>query len=349
MNIRRPVLGFVTVGLVLIAVILWLTNKKPVNSPPSISTQTNTAQPAATVQNIPASTAFNTNASSATVATNPIISPTQDKGEQMKQGLASLNDVPIVFYGRLEDQFGSPVMGAQIVASARIYNGVQSTVEHLTAMSDGNGMFQINGGKGEGLGIMPKKEGYVLATTSTYFKYSYMYPDHFTPDQGNPTVIKMWKLQGAELLKQINKTFKIPYTGTPIRFDLVAGEIVSAGGDLKIMVNRPDGVISQQHPQNWNIDFEVVDGGYIETSDQEWGVTYAAPESGYQPSGTFGNNNGPDLVDKAFFIQSRNGQIYSKVHVLFGINANPDDFMNITFTGVANTNASRNWETSAPQ
>src|SRR6202034_1935210 len=97
--------------------------------------------------------------------------PSQDKGEQMKKGLAELNDVPIAFYGRLEDQFGSAVFGAQITANLRIYNGVQSTVEHLATVSDGNGMFQIHGGKGESLGIMPKKEGYVLATTSTYFKY----------------------------------------------------------------------------------------------------------------------------------------------------------------------------------
>jgi hypothetical protein len=55
------------------------------------------------------------------------------------------------------------------------------------------------------------------------------------------------------------------------------------------------------------------------------------------------------LVDEIFFIQSRNGQVYSKVHLLFGINDTPDGFMNITFNGVANTNGSRNWEATAPK
>ena len=34
----------------------------------------------------------------------------------------------------------------------------------------------------------------------------------------------------------------------------------------------------------------------------------------------------------------------SKVGLSFRINSNPDDPMNITLSGVANTNGSRNWE-----
>jgi hypothetical protein len=349
MKIQRSIFWFVIIGVVLIAAVLWFGKKKPVETPPTVSVETNAAQSATIAPGPPANAPAQTNASPAQVAVNAATSSKPDKGEQIKEGLAALNDVPIAFYGRLEDQFGNPVVGAQIAASVRIYNGVQSTVEHLTIVSDGNGMFQIKSGKGESLGIMPKKAGYVLATTSTYFKYSYMYADHFTPDPNNPTVIKMWKLQGAEPLVNISKEYKLPFTSAPIFFDLVAGKIVPAGGDIKITVNRPAGEVSEHNPQKWSLDFEVIGGGFIEASDNEWGVTYAAPESGYQPSGTFGNNNGPDLVDKAFFIQSRNGQVYSKFGMEFGINATPDGLMYITFTGVANTNGSRNWEATAPQ
>jgi len=347
MKIRPSIFLFIVVTAVLIALVLWYGKMKPLETTATLI-ETNAALSASTVTSSPASASIDTNASSAQVASNTIVPP-QNKGEQMKEGLAAMNDVPIVFYGRLADQFGNPVVGAQIAANVRIYNGVQSTVEHLTVASDGNGMFQIKGGKGESLGIMPKKEGYVLATTSTEFKYSYMYANHFTPDLNNPTVIKMWKLQGSEPLVSFNKTFKLPYTNAPIYFDLITGKTVSSGGDIKITTSRPSGEVSEHNPQKWSIDFEVINGGFIEISDEEWGVTYSAPDSGYQTDGTFGNNNGPDLVDKAFFIQSRNGQIYSKVHLLFGINDTPDGFMNITFSGVANTNSSRNWEATAPK
>jgi hypothetical protein len=348
-KIRPSIFLFIVIAVVLIALMLRHGLKKPMETPPTASVETNIVPQVVTAPSSSVNSHVRTNSSLRQVATHTATLSKQDKGEQIKEGLAVLNDVPIVFYGRLEDQLGNAVSGAQIVANVRIYNDVQSTVEHLTVMSDGNGFFQIKGGKGESLGIVPKKEGYVLATTSTEFKYSYMYDGHFTSDQNNPTVIKMWKLQGAEPLASLDKTYKLHYTSAPIYFDMIAGKIVSGSGDLKITVNRPDGIISQQHPQNWNIQIEVVDGGLIETSFEESSTTYSAPESGYQTSGTFGNNNGPDLVDKIFFIQSRNGQVYSKVHLLFGINDTSDEFMPITFTGVANTNSSRNWEATAPR
>ena len=47
---------------------------------------------------------------------------------------------------------------------------------------------------------------------------------------------------------------------------------------------------------------------------------------------------------KNFFLKSRNGQIYSKFSLNFGINDAPSDTMWLQFNGVANTNSSRNWE-----
>ena len=84
-------------------------------------------------------------------------------------------------------------------------------------------------------------------------------------------------------------------------------------------------------------------------SDDEWGTTFFAPEDGYKPKGNFANNNGPDVVQKALFIKSGHGQVYSKLGFLFHINNTPDATMSVTIRGVANTNGSRNWEATAPQ
>ncbi len=50
-----------------------------------------------------------------------------------------------------------------------------------------------------------------------------------------------------------------------------------------------------------------------------------------------------------YFIQTRDGQVYSQVHLLFGINEMPGGFMDITFSGAANADGSRNWEATVPE
>jgi hypothetical protein len=150
----------------------------------------------------------------------------------------------------------------------------------------------------------------------------------------------------------INQHYKLRYTEAPINFDLLAGQIVPGGGDVKITMNRPTGTISEHNPQDWGFTIEAVNGGLIETADKEWRVTYAAPETGYQPSNVLSassNRHGIGGIQQGFFVQSRNGKIYSKVGISFGINETPDGFMEVTFSGMANTNGSRNWEATVPQ
>jgi hypothetical protein len=352
MKIRPSIICLVAIAVLLIALVLWHGKSKPVETSPTVPIETNTMASSGASLNVPASAQVQATASSSPIKTNPT-APPQDKGAQIKKGLDVLNDVPIVFYGRLEDQFGSAVFGAQITANVRIYNGVQSTAEHLTTVSDGNGMFQIQGGKGESLGIMPKKEGYVLATTSTEFKYSYMYSDHFTSDPNNPTVIKMWKLQGVEPLLDINQRYKFHFSDAPVNFDLLADKIVSTGGDIKITISRSPGIVSERTLQDWSVLVEAVNGGLIESAGQE-GIIFEAPESGYQPSDSFVmSTTAPHKwlgsFDQSFFLQSRNGQVYSKVNFGISINQQPDDYVWVEFHGVANTNSSRNWEATAPQ
>lgn len=289
------------------------------------------------------------------VHTNATVPTDKDKGTQMREGLSTLNDVPIVFDGKVEDQFGNPVAGAKVAASIRIYNGLQSTVERFEVFSDANGFFHIDHGKGEALGIMPSKEGYVLATANTRFVYSRLWPEaeQYNPDPNHPTVIKMWKLQGAEPLAGIDQRHKFPYTGTPVSFDLQAGKIVASGGDIKITVSRSEGVVSAQTLQDWSVKIEAVDGGLIRTDAAEARVTYALPASGYQPGDMFIMSTDVPYkwfggVHQMYFVRSRGGQVYSKLNVGVAINRNPADPVWVEFRGAANVNGSRNFEADAP-
>jgi hypothetical protein len=343
---NRFIFYFVIAVAVLIALLLWHKSKQPTKTL-AAAVEANSVPPPA-VAAVAVSAPIHTNIPTAQVPSNASVPtpPLKGKEQQMREGLAESNDVNIEFYGRLVDQFGNGVASAQIKFEVPFNNGHAVGVNRGTTMADANGFFTIRGYKGERLSAVPVKSGYALASLNGGGVYSYLWPEsqRVHPDPGNPVLIMMWKLQGAEPLVGINKEYKLPYTDKPINFDLIAGNIVPSGGDLKITVNRPDGTISQQHPQNWSIALEIVDGGFIVTPDKELLITYFAPDQGYQPSGTFGNNNGPDTIDQVFFVKSRNGQVYSKLGLSFRINNTPDGFMYIRFGGVANANGSRNWE-----
>ena len=173
MKIRRSILWLGATAMVLLVLVIWFA-KKPAETSLPTAGETNTAPPPSTERAAtPPKHKVDTNApaaSAAAASANVPAGPARDKKEQMREGLAALNDVPIVFYGKLEDQFGNPVVGAEITGSTIVYNGTASHGQRVVATSDANGFFQLNGGNGESLGMMPRKDGYVLAATNTEFK-----------------------------------------------------------------------------------------------------------------------------------------------------------------------------------
>ncbi|HEU6448913.1 MAG TPA: carboxypeptidase-like regulatory domain-containing protein [Verrucomicrobiae bacterium] len=347
MKTPRLIFWLILISIIVISIFVFREKK---NQPQIPYAESSPTQAASNVPNGATGTLVQvTQSNTISADSNLSAMPAQDKGTQIKQGLSEMNDISIVFYGRLEDQFGNPIPYAEIACSVRIYNGTQSTVDRFSATSDGNGFFTINHGKGESLSVVPSKKGYVSMMTKTSYNYSFMYSDHITSDQSNPTIIKMWKLQGAEPLVDISKEYRLPFTDKPISFDLIEKNIVPTGGDIKITVHRPSGEVSEHNVQKWSINFEVIGGGFIETSGKDSAVTFAAPLGDYQSSGVFENNNGPDLIDKALFLKSRDGRIFSKLHLWFRINNKPEDLMHVEFGGVANTNSSGNWEATVPE
>lgn len=344
-KIRRSIYWLIAIVTVFLGLVVWFANRKPVAKPSVAATDTNVAPQAANNPRQSISPAVHTNIPISNGATSPT-SPQYAIGRKWET-LSTYNDVLIDFYGKLEDQSGSPVAGADIKGTILVNNGTRDSTDHFSTTSDEQGFFEFHG-RGESIGITPRREGYALASTGTFFRYSRLEDHPFVSDANGPTVIKMWKLQGAEPLLKINQNYKLNYTGEPIYFDLIAGTIVPSGGDMKLSVSRSPGVISGRNPMDWGVRIEAVDGGLMDADGQE-GVTYIAPDNGYQPGTNFIFSTNPPYkwaggFDQGFFMTSRNGQVYSKLGFSFNINKKIDEPMYITFRGTANTNGSRNWE-----
>ena len=353
---RRSILWFCIAVTALIVLLLWQ-KEKPTESSPPVSIQTNATLPASITAGAPANASIQTNAPIARVSPNNAIPepPLKTKEQEMREGLANYNDVDIEFYGRLEDQFGDAVGNAQLKIEIPFNNGHAVGVNRTTMMADANGLFTIKGYKGESLSVVPVKSGYVLASLNGGGVYSYLWPDsqRVHPDPNNPVIMKMWKLQGAEPLVSIDKEYRLPFTNTPIFFDLVAGGVVPSGGDLQVVITRASGPLSKKNPGDWSIDLKSISGGIIESDYRTAQITFEAPADDYQDSYFVQmKQDDPawsDGIDKEFFFKSRDGQVYGKFYLDFGINRDPNDPLYFQFKGVANTNSSRNWEATAPK
>jgi hypothetical protein len=361
MKIRRSILLFCAVIVALMVLLVWLTKKPSQSVAPSGETETASAPTAERAETKPSQRephlAARSNApQSGTVAPANVPSPpTQTKAERAKEALALLNNENVVLYGKVTDQFDAPVAGAEISGSIQVNDGTRVGADQIRLVTDNNGMFTISGYTGKALGIAVKKPGYVMATTNTRFVFSRLWSEaeQHNPDPNHPTVIKMWKLQGAEPLAGIDQRHKFPYTDTPVSFDLLAGKIVASGGDIKITVSRSEGVVSEQTLQDWSVRVEAVDGGVLRADATGARVIYVLPEGGYQPSDTFIlSTNAPHRwagsIEQMYFVRSRGGQVYSKLNVGLAINRNPANPVWVEFRGAANANGSRNFEADAP-
>jgi hypothetical protein len=269
------------------------------------------------------------------------------KGAMMILFQRAANAQPQDYYGKIVDQKGKPIYGADITGQITVMHGLGDGAKNQTlkTQSDTNGLFQFIGINGAQFGVGIKKHGYAESVRKE--------PTGKTTSPNDREVFTMWKLQGAEQLVGINKTFKLPYTSKPVFFDLVTDNRVAVGGDLEAIITRAPGVISGRNHGDWSIKLMPVNGGIIETDCHSSQVTFEAPADGYQ-DGYFVqmNHDDPawfDNIQKVFFLMSRNGQVYSKLSVDFGINDDPSGSMWFRLKGVANTNGSRNWEATAPQ
>ena len=159
----------------------------------------------------------------------------------------------IAFFGRLEDQSGEPLTNARVDFSVDASVGFSAHYVSGSTLTDGRGYFTIAGFKGERLSVRPTMVGYVLASTNAGGIYSHFWPqaERQHPDPRRPVIIKMWKIRGAEELVRFTKTLRFLARDMPIHVDLLKGEIVPTGGDIKISLERPAGTISVKQRAQW--------------------------------------------------------------------------------------------------
>lgn len=357
MKIRRSVLWLTIAALVLIAVVLWHGRGQLSKTPASVPTETNSTS--AATQHV-ANKSSQPNRATSVAATQNNATGTGKPGVvkwqslnpsnriNMLKAMLQANDADIVFYGKLEDQFSNGVSDAKVSFGIQYRNDKGSGMYRGQVVSDANGYFTISGYKGENLGIMPDKTGYVLATTGTEFRYSQLEPGYFVPDPNNPVVIKMWKQQGGEHLVSFNIKASIPVDGSPQGFNLHTGREIQKGGDLIIRLQSASKP-SVRNQYDWKASMQIADGGIIQdTNGLGLEKMFEAPSSGYTPEFELISDKGtqqwsPRFIGGVYFT-GHGGQIYGKMIIQILTDVVKNGRIPIMINGYLNPAGSRNLE-----
>jgi len=210
--------------------------------------------------------------------------------------IASAVNVPIVFYGKVVDQFNQPVEGVRVAAFHNrwsIAGLIEQRAGRLTNYFSGDtdGQFVVKGIRGASMTIQLEKTGYELAPhCEMTFAFDPGAQNLYVPNPAKPVVYHMWKRQGgAELVgRWFEKTVRAD--GTPISLDLENEQYVGHKGWKTIIdaTNLPGPTVrvwrepflydpQTSLPEAWRYEF-VIPGGKAQFTEDEF--CYLAPEIG---------------------------------------------------------------------
>jgi Carboxypeptidase regulatory-like domain len=204
-----------------------------------------------------------------------------------RQKLAKVQGVfsaPIEFFGKVVDNTGRTIPGANVFYSAADQYFGPST--KYNTVSDVNGLFSLRGAKGAGLYVEVSKEGYERIADKSYRTFGFgMQSGDAPPSQYNPAVFILRKKNIADRLVQVDRDIAVLTDGTPLEVSLVTGKPVGPGqGDLKVecWTNSVNPNPNANERYDWHFRLSVPGGGIVERTNGE--LSFEAPEVGYEPS-----------------------------------------------------------------
>ncbi|HEY1662004.1 MAG TPA: carboxypeptidase-like regulatory domain-containing protein [Verrucomicrobiae bacterium] len=291
------------------------------------------------------------------LATNPPLSPTEVSNKMveidhvyrqggMEKELA-MEEMMMVddnqsqdFYGKIVDQYGQPVVGAEVNVAVLLSMGGGSSQKTQT---DANGLFQFTGLRGESLSITPKKEGYQIDQAHLGLRGKNgpeTNPDH-------RAIYSMWKLRGPEPMIHNNQRYQFKSDNRIYTIDLLSGKMVegtNGTGDLLVQFQRPSQIKPHENFE-WAFTMTAIGGGVIEVTND--GYLNEAPANGYQPQYKFDpaivNLNGHGWNGEVtFYLKSRNGKVYGHFHIR--VNPVSRDGSSLEIESYVNPSGSRNLE-----
>lgn len=227
---------------------------------------------------------------------------------------------PIIFYGKLVDQDHQPVGDADIEIYLSHFSNTLPLpdIKLVKRKSDASGLFSLTNEKGLSVEIYPRKDGYKFSRRRLGYRKGTVHTK-LGRSASMPVVFRGYKIDEVVSQELITKNLFLGFIpdGRYYTLDLVKGLKLEGkqDGDLWVSIYRDPGA-TVKGTYDWYIQIEANGGGILESEDP---LMYQAPASGYQPIWRIEYKKADKLwthpVRRKFFTSSRNGQVYSKIHL----------------------------------
>lgn len=213
---------------------------------------------------------------------------------------------PISFWGRVVDERGTPVAGAE--AEIVITDLSTEGTTKVRVFSDVDGLFFLSDRAGKKLSVRVSKNGYRAPQTRNRFSFEYgdlTSPDHFRPDPRRPVVFTL--VESAPVASLITREERVAFApGAPITISGGAsGQKVQLR--LELMHNE------KENAGEWAIRVSAPAGGVRLTTEE---FPFEAPEGGFNAELVLDRSTPKPATWPDVY---QGGQLYVKSGQLYGI------------------------------
>jgi hypothetical protein len=236
-----------------------------------------------------------------TIATN-VIDP----------GLLAAWQVPIEFYGKVEDSNSNSVAGA-LIHFRWSEKPTEDGMKTADTQSDSDGLFSLHGEKGRSLTVSFSKDGYhSLQRGERTFLYA-LGPDIITPDSAHPVIFHLQKAGTPEPLMRLAspmagpRQYRLDSSGKPTDISFYSGKRITQGA-AQLSVAYSIDTNDQSHGQfKWRCLISIPGGGIQPTAEE---LPARAPEQGYQETIEIASdpNAWSDRFEQAYYFYLPDGK-----------------------------------------
>lgn len=236
------------------------------------------------------------------------------------------NKTPQDFYGKVVDQDGYPIADAKVDANLTLNHETDEgyDIQKYNTVTDGNGLFEFTDLQGAWLGVQVSKEGYDIEGKNQTYKG----PVGGKTSPADRAIYTLWRADIHEQLITRDKSFEIVPDGRPYFINLTDGTISEhESGDLKVWIQYTNQV-TQGQLYDWSAGIDVVNGGLLEVPQTAinsgfWPdppfAMYSAPTDGYIPSFSLksqikGGQSG-EIGNRYFYLLLKDGKEYGRMSI----------------------------------
>ena len=193
---------------------------------------------------------------------------------------------PITFYGKVVDEKGNPIAGAEVDVSVadRPFDIVKGGTD-FKRNTDLQGLFSISGVHGLGVNITASKKGYYNIPKSSG-RFGYVSGSGCDPPHPNPKApaILMLRKKGLseDLIHLEHVRVRVEKDGDPVYVNFIDGKATQGSNSLTIQIwsNKDKPKTSGTRNFTWKAILSIPGGGLMEDKRTEI-YNFFAPETGY--------------------------------------------------------------------